>query len=317
MPFVEGNVDVTIERQYDGVLLRTYLKSVLRISTKMLSALKNDEEGIVVNGRRVTVRYVLKEGDRLSLMDRDRYAGHAIPSSIPVEILLEDDDLVAINKPPAMPTHPSHGHLDDTLANALVYHYKMAGRPFVFRPVSRLDRDTSGVVLVAKHKIASGRLSEAMRERRIDKTYIAILCGRLPAREGRIEGYICRTDGSLITRRVCSAEDAGAAYALTEYRVVAENERYTLVRAMPVTGRTHQLRVHFSSLGCPMLGDGLYGEESNLIARQALHAETVVFPHPSSGARVCVTAPPPQDFCAALRACFPDMAEEILHSTEK
>ena len=304
-------MDVTIEQQYDGVLLRTYLKSVLRISTKMLSALKNDEEGIVVNGRRVTVRYVLKAGDHLSLMDRDRYAGHAIPSSIPVEILLEDDDLVAINKPPAMPTHPSHGHLDDTLANALVYHYKVEGRPFVFRPVSRLDRDTSGVVLVAKHKMASARLSEAMRERRIDKTYIAILSGRLPLKEGRIEGYICRTDGSLITRRVCCAEDVGAAYALTEYRVVAENMYYTLVRAMPVTGRTHQLRVHFSSLGAPMLGDGLYGEESDLIARQALHAETVVFPHPSNGETVRVTAPPPKDFMAALRACFPEIGEEI------
>jgi 23S rRNA pseudouridine1911/1915/1917 synthase len=302
----EGKMDVTIDRQYEGVLLRTYLKSALRISTKMLSALKNDEEGIMVNGKRVTVRYVLHEGDRLSLMDRDRYAGHAIPSAIPVQILYEDDDLVAVNKPCGMPTHPSHGHLDDTLANALVYRYKIEGRPFVFRPVSRLDRDTSGVVLVAKHKMSSARLSEAMRDRRIHKAYLAILSGKLSASEGRIEGYICRTDGSLITRRVCSAEDVGAAYALTEYRVVAESEGYTLVRARPVTGRTHQLRVHFASLGCPMLGDSLYGEESDLIARQALHAESVRFPHPEGGEERCITAPPPKDFLSALEACFPD-----------
>lgn len=293
-------MELRIEEKYDGVLLRTYLKSTLGLSVKMLSRLKNDEEGIVVNGRRVTVRYVLRTGDILSLMDRDREAGHVIPTEIPVEILYEDDDILLVNKPPDMPTHPSHGHLDDTLANALVYHYKAKGCPFVFRPVSRLDRNTSGVVLIAKNKIASAKLDAAMRERRIRKTYLALLVGALQPKQGRIENYICRTDRSIITRRVCSEDESGAMYALTEYETVSGNERATLVRAYPRTGRTHQLRVHFSSLGHPLIGDDLYGVPSDLIARQALHAAAVSFPHPSDGRMMTVSAPLPSDLRSAL-----------------
>jgi len=293
-------MQVTIETKYDGMLLRTFLKSTLGISTKMLSRLKNDEEGIVVNGKRVTVRYVLHAGDVLSLMDGDREAGHVIPTPLPVEILYEDDDVLLVNKPPEMPTHPSHGHLDDTLANALVYHYKARGIPFVFRPVSRLDRNTSGVVLVAKNKIASSKLDFAIRERKINKTYLAILDGARIADQGTIETYICRTDMSIITRRVCEREEAGAMYALTEYRVLARGDGAVLVRAHPRTGRTHQLRVHFAHLGVPMLGDDLYGSASPRICRQALHAYSVSFPHPTSGNYMTVYAPIPEDFEKAM-----------------
>ena len=294
-------MQVRIEECYDGMLLRSYLKSVLGISTKMLSRLKNDPEGIVVNGTRVTVRCVLHTGDTLSLMDADREAGHVIPAELPVAVLYEDDDVLLVNKPPDMPTHPSHGHLEDTLANALVYRYREMGRPFVFRPVSRLDRNTSGVVLIAKNKIASAKLDGAMTKRQIHKTYLALLSGRLTPPEGRIETHMCRTDLSIITRRVCGADEPGAMHALTDYETVAGNDRATLVLAYPRTGRTHQLRVHFSHLGCPLLGDDLYGEASELIPRQALHAYAVTFPHPSDGREVTVTAPLPEDICAALR----------------
>ena len=295
-------MEITVEEKYDGFMLRSYLKTTLGLSVKMLSRLKNDEEGIVVNGQRVTVRYVLHAGDVLSLMDKDREPGHVIPRELPLEILYEDDDVLLVNKPPDMPTHPSHGHLDDTLANALVYHYKVKGCPFVFRPISRLDRNTSGVVLVARNKIAAARLDEAMRERQIEKTYLALLDGALSPESGRIETYICRTDMSIITRRVCREDEAGAMYALTDYETVAGNGRATLVKAHPRTGRTHQLRVHFSSLGCPLLGDDLYGKGSERIARQALHAVSVTFPHPSDGRTVTVSAPLPPDICAALKS---------------
>lgn len=295
-------MEIRIDEAYDGVLLRSYLKSTLGLSVKMLSRLKNDEEGIVVNGRRVTVRYVLRTGDVLCLMDKDREPGHLIPCALPVDILYEDDDVLLVNKPPNMPTHPSHGHLDDTLANALVYHYKEQGCPFVFRPISRLDRNTSGVVLVAKNKIAAARLGEAMQRHVIEKTYLALLCGRLSPEHGQIETYMCRTDMSIITRRVCTAGEDGAMYALTDYETVAGNDRATLVRAHPRTGRTHQLRVHFSHLRCPLLGDDLYGESSELIDRQALHALSVSFPHPSDGHKMTVAAPLPEDIRAALDA---------------
>ena len=295
-------MQITVDERYEGVLLRTFLKGTLGISTKMLSRLKNDEEGIVVNGTRVTVRYVLHAGDVLTLMDLDREAGRVIPVQLPVDILFEDDDVVLANKPADMPTHPSHDHLDDTLANALLYYYREMGRPFVFRPVSRLDRNTSGVVLVAKHKIAAARLDGAMSERRIEKTYLAILDGVPSERTGRIETHICRTDKSIITRRVCSAEEEGASYALTEYEVLAENGSHALVKAHPRTGRTHQLRVHFAHIGCPILGDDLYGKGSALIGRQALHAYELTFPHPSDRHSVTVTAPLPKDMERALAA---------------
>lgn len=295
-------MEITIDERYDGTVLRSYLKTTLGLSVKMLSHLKNDEAGIVVNGKRVTVRYVLQSGDVLTLADQDRVSGHVIPTRLPVEILYEDDDVLVVNKPPNMPTHPSHGHLDDTLANGLVYYYNEKGIPFVFRPISRLDRNTSGAILVAKHKIAAARLDEAMRERRIEKTYLALLSGQLLPVEGRIEGYICRTDMSIITRRVCRADEKGAMYALTEYKTIAGNERATLVRAYPHTGRTHQLRVHFTSLGCPILGDDLYGDASEWIGRHALHAAAVWFPHPKDGHRVRVEAPLCSDIQSALNA---------------
>lgn len=295
-------MQIVIDNAYDGVLLRTYLRSVLGLSVKMISRLKNDEEGIVVNGTRVTVRYVLRAGDALSLMDADRVSGRVIPADLPVEILYEDDDVVVVNKPPDMPTHPSHGHLDDTLANALLYRYRQMGIPFVFRPVSRLDRNTSGLVLVAKNKIASARLDAAIRERRIQKTYLALLCPAPKRERDTIETYICRTNASIITRRVCAAEEEGAAYALTEYETVASTSGAALVSAHPYTGRTHQLRVHFSFIGCPILGDDLYGEVSQYIKRQALHAAQITFPHPRDGRAVTVSAPLPQDICVALQA---------------
>ena len=304
-------MQIIMTEAQDGMLLRAYLKSVLGISTKMLSRLKNDEEGIVVNGRRVTVRYVLHAGDVLSLMDGDREPGHVIPREIPVEILYEDDDVLLVNKAPDMPTHPSHGHLDDTLANALVYRYREMGIPFVFRPVSRLDRNTSGVVLVAKNKIAAARLDEAMREHRIRKTYLALLSGVPEPPAGRIETYICRTDMSIITRRVCKAEDAGAMYALTDYETALWGEKGAVVIAHPRTGRTHQLRVHFAHLGCPILGDDLYGEASEEIGRHALHALAVTFPHPSDGRRMTVTAPLPGDMLTAAEGIGISRSEAI------
>lgn len=310
-------MEIKIEQEYDGVLLRSFLKSTLGISTKMLSRLKNDEEGIVVNGKRVTVRYVLHAGDVLSLMDADREAGHVIPADLPVEILYEDDDVLLVNKPPDMPTHPSHGHLDDTLANALVYHYKMLGVPFVFRPVSRLDRNTSGVVLVAKNKMASAKLDSAIRDRKINKTYLAILDGSINADPGVIETHICRTDMSIITRRVCEADEAGAMYALTEYQVLDRSEGATLVCAHPRTGRTHQLRVHFAHLGAPMLGDDLYGNGSDLIGRQALHAYEVTFPHPVTGELTTVTAPIPKDLEGAMRALGLSISDVKINKSDK
>ena len=151
-----------IGEKYAGRNLLSYLRGELRLSGRLLTRLKQDERGIMINGARVTVRYILNSGDVLELSDKDEQRSESVePVSLPVDIIFEDGDLVAVNKPPNMPTHPSHGHRNDTLANALAYIY--SDRPFVFRPINRLDRDTSGVVLIAKNQRAASFFAEAMK----------------------------------------------------------------------------------------------------------------------------------------------------------
>lgn len=293
---------VTISSQYSGMLLREYLRNVLGISRAMLTKLKNDENGILLNGSHVTVRALLSENDVLTLKleDTDEDENPFLEAvKLPFEILFEDENIIVVSKPAFMPTHTTHGHYDDTLANALYSKFKGEGRAFVFRAVNRLDRDTSGAVLVAKDRLSAYKLSLTLQRGEIEKKYIAVLCGKLSG-SGVIKGYIKRCGESIITRTVCEADENGAEYAETVYRVLASNGEYSIVEAVPVTGRTHQLRVHFSSLGHPIVGDELYGTRSELIERQALHSFSLTFKHPMTEELIACTAALPNDI---LRLC--------------
>lgn len=304
--------------------VKNFLLSHLHLSHAQVTALKKLPLGILVNGAHVTVRYVLQPQDVLSLATEDREASETIvPTPLPLCVLYEDDSLIVLNKPPFMPTHPSHGHYTDTLANGLAYLFETRGIPFVFRACSRLDRDTSGVVTIAKNRAAAYSMHCAHLAGTIQKEYLAVLNGTLTPAVGEISGCIRRKEESVITRTV--TENDGAP-ALTRYRVLAygcdrAGHPLTLVSAEPVTGRTHQLRVHFASRGTPILGDFLYGSQnadaqkdtvcgkpseegvSPDICRQALHCCRTSFFHPVSMRRMTVTAAPPDDFCA-LYALF-------------
>ncbi len=285
------------------------MKRELGLSGSILRHLKFSEGGILVDGRHVTVRHVLSEGECLSLAVEDRTSGEKlIPVALPLPIRYEDGEVVVPDKPPHMPTHPSSGHWEDTVANALAYRYESAGVPFVFRPVNRLDRNTSGLLLIARNRIAAAKLGRAMQKGEIRKQYLAILCGVLPRDEGIIRTYLRRTAESVILRENCG-EGEGGALSLTRYRVLAVKGGHSLVLCEPLTGRTHQLRVHFAGLGCPILGDDLYGEISPLIDRHALHSHTLSFPHPDGGERLTVQAPLPEDMKEALTALGFDPAE--------
>lgn len=283
-----------------GMTVKSYLHRVLRLSGAQVTELKKDPLGILVGGKHVTVRYVLQKGDVLSLADHDTDSSeNIVPTRMPLTVLYEDDAIIVLNKPPYTPTHPSHGHYADTLANGLAAMFERRGVPFVFRSCSRLDRDTSGLVTVAKTRAAAHHFQCAHLAGTVEKTYLAVLVGHLTPKVGEIGGCIKRLEDSVITRVV--TEDDGAP-ALTRYRVLAygkapDGRELTLCEAQPVTGRTHQLRVHFAHLGCPMLGDFLYGEENDtLIGRQALHCQKTTFDHPLSGRRMTLTAAPPEDF---------------------
>ena len=305
-------MEVRIDEKNDGKTILSLTRGELGFSSAFLKKLKFSEGGILVNGESATVRRVLHTGDLLTLAADDApedVSPYILPAPLPLRVLYEDEALTVIDKPPDMPSHPSLGHKTDTVANALAYRYR--GRAYVFRPVNRLDRDTSGVMLTANTRLAACRMFHAMQNGEIQKRYIAVADGLPPAREGFIDGAIRRTADSIITREACAPDAPGAQRALTEYRTIASGAGHSVLLCIPHTGRTHQIRVQLASVGCPLAGDTLYGAPSAHIDRHALHALTTEFPHPADGRRMTVRAPLPADVRILIGALFPSCAEEI------
>lgn len=299
-------MEIVITEAESGKCLRDYLKKDLGMSRAELSHLKSLETGIMINGIRVTVRAVLAAGDVLFLDRDDTEAGeNVVPCDIPLDIIYEDNDIIALNKPAGMPTHPSHGHYDDTLANGLAFYFAKKNIPFVFRAVNRLDRDTSGIVLVAKNRASAYRISSEMSRGEIKKTYIAAAEGAV-YQSGTVIANIKRRYESIIERTVCP-ENEGQ-YAETRFTPLYTNGNVTLLEVHPVTGRTHQIRVHMAYIGHPLCGDTLYGKESELIGRQALHCSRLEFTHPATGENITLTAPLKGDMERLCRRIGADIA---------
>ena len=274
-----------INAELDGITVKDLLYNHLGYSSNIIKNLKKLPSGITVNGNHVTVRCVLHNGDEINLETDDVNESENItPVELPLDIVYEDDCLIVLNKPSGMPTHPSHNHHEDSLANSLAFYFQEQNRPFVFRAINRLDADTSGLVLVAKDKVTAFKLSKAMADGKISKKYFALLHGELNL-SGNIELPIRRSEDSTMLRVVDTNPESSAKYALTAYEVLEKSEKFTLVSASPITGRTHQLRVHFSHIGHPICGDGLYGitSDGSDYPRLALHAYSLTFPHPSKG----------------------------------
>ncbi len=306
----EVDMDYRITDALDGCTVLDFLRRELGMSTAMIKHLKFKSGGITVGGEHVTVRHVLHVGEVLMLATEDSETSDKLLSvDLGLHIAYEDSDVAVPDKPPYMPTHPSHGHYDDTVANALAFRYGAESVPYVFRPVNRLDRNTSGLLLIARNRPSAGFLFEQMKCGGIKKKYIAILRGTLPCDSGVIDTYMRRTVESIIVREVCD-EHGGGDRAITEYEVICRSETHTMVCAVPVTGRTHQLRVHFAHLGAPIEGDDLYGEASSLIGRHALHSFYLSFPK-RDGERVSVYAPLHEDMAALAEAVFGEALEGI------
>ncbi len=304
-------MEYKIEKDADGLTVLQLLKSSLGLSHAFIKHLKFKENGITVNGKHETVRYVLKEGDIICLLTDDENAPEKLtPSDIELKIAFENRDLVVPDKPADMPTHQSFGHYTDTVANALAHRYREGSVPFVFRPVNRLDRNTSGLLLIARNRMSAAFLCNAMKSGEIKKQYIAILHGTLNDDGGVIDTYMRRSDESIIVRRVCR-ECEGGDRAITHFRVICRSATHTMVAASPITGRTHQLRVHFAYLGCPIEGDDMYGEESPYISRHALHSAVLSFPLPDKSGSMRVTSPLPEDMQRLAESVFPCFNTEI------
>ncbi len=282
-----------IDENNAGRSVKQFLAAI-GVSAGLSSKLKAKEQGILQNGTCVTVRSVLAAGDVLDLaIEDDAPAEKLIPMPFLPEFLFENDDLAVINKPPFLPTHPSHGHFSDTLANGLAYHYSKAP---CFRPrfINRLDRNTSGAVLVAKHALSASILSKSMVAGNIHKGYLALAKGRLTEKVTLRTG-IRRKEESIIFREVCDLPLGDE--AITEIIPLDFSADLTLIKLIPHTGRTHQLRVHMAHLDHPLLGDDLYGGTDPRMARHALHAAYLAFPLSGSGEIIRLSAPLPADMC--------------------
>ncbi len=298
-------MDIFIDERLAGQCIRHVLQVELKLSTKMIKYLKYRPLGITVDGRSCTVRHILQLGECLSLATEDSESSSALtPVELPLDILFEDADIVVPAKLADMPTHPSRDHYTDTVANALAFRYEKDGVPFVFRPINRLDRNTSGLLLIARNKRAAGKLTQAMQAGEIKKTYLAVVEGEMREREGVIDAPLHRTEQSIILREVCLPTAPDADRARTEYRVLAVENGYSLVEVHPLTGRTHQIRVHFAYAGHPLVGDDLYGTPSPLIDRHALHAYRLSFPHPMSEEQMTLSAPLAPDMCRLVAKNF-------------
>lgn len=303
------------ENKFVGLTVKQILAEELGFSKRAITSLKSRPDGILINGKHVTVRATVRAGDILTINYGDKEANieKLVPSNSLPDIIYEDEQILAVNKPPFMPTHQSQGHFYDTLANSLAYYYSLQSRAFVFRSVNRLDRNTSGIVLVAKDRLSASKLSLQMQSDEIKKSYLAILDGYLPKNIGTIETYIRRREKSIILREVCDSQN-DAKIAITQYRVLAKANGISLVEATPLTGRTHQLRVHFAHLGAQIIGDDLYGNASPLIERHALHAYSLSFNHPQSENKLEMLAPLPHDMAKIIEENF---GKEFLHYGRK
>ncbi|MFS0655742.1 RluA family pseudouridine synthase [Bacillus sp. 179-C3.3 HS] len=281
-----------------GLLLKDYLID-LGISKRMLTDIKFDGGDLLINGEHVTVRYVLQEGDTLTIIfPEERVSEGLKPAPIPLDILFEDTDVLVLNKKPFIPSIPSREHPEHSIANGLLDHYAQQSVRHTVHLVNRLDRDTSGVMLVAKHRFAHSLLSKAQKKGEVKRTYRAFTHGMVQQKQGTICAKIARKGDSIIERMVDdTGQDAMTHYDVKSYDPALDMSDVSLTLE---TGRTHQIRVHMQYLGHPLIGDTLYGGKKERIDRQALHSETLVFPHPMTGGKMMFSAPLPDDMQSLL-----------------
>lgn len=273
--------------ELDGITVKGFLRGTCRISARLHTRLKHIENGITVDGKLVKARDILKGGDVVVLHLPDEECVEAV--SLPLDIVYEDDYIIVLNKPANMPVHPTHGHGTDTLANAVAAYMPNVA----FRPINRLDRDTTGLVLAAKDSFSAVRLQESA-----EKLYYAVCTGRLEG-EGTIDAPIRIKEGHGIQREV----GEGGERSITHWRTLASSNEMSLVECRLETGRTHQIRVHFSSyMKKPLLGDDMYGGSREKIGRQALHCGFMAFEHPITGERIELKCPMPEDILS-LSVC--------------
>lgn len=260
--------------------VKDVLKSYFKISDRLLTKLKKNQK-IFLNNKNTYINAQIKLNDLIEIdLNFDEVSENIVPIKMNLNIVYEDESLLILNKSSNLPVHPSILHYDNSLSNGVQYHLKMKNIKTKIRPVNRLDKDTSGIVIFAKNEYIQEMLIKQMKSRDFKKEYLAILTGFLDKKSGTISAPILRKADSIIEREVNNKGDI----AITNFKLIKnfeyKNKKLSFVKFEIETGRTHQIRVHTKYIGHPILGDTLYGNTTNLINRQALHAYRVSFIHP-------------------------------------
>ena len=272
-----------IEQSDEQKTVKSFLVGGGRISLTCLKKIKFADDGILLNGKRVFVTEKLKTGDLLQINIPDDNESSVVPVKGKLDILYEDEDLLIVDKPPYMPVHPSKGHPEDSLANIVASFYSQNGKTFAFRCVTRLDKNTSGVVVIAKNSFAHDNLRKQLIACSVEKKYRALVHGTTND-YGTVDAPIYRPDEATIKREVSSE----GASAITHYKTIKTVNNISFIELTPETGRTHQIRVHMSYIGHPLCGDFLYGDENDGYPRQMLHAYQISFQHPATKEKITI-----------------------------
>lgn len=256
--------------------LKDLLKNYFEISDRLLVKLKHNQK-LFINDVSVPVSATLNINDIVSVfIDFIEDNSNIVPIKMNLDIIYEDDAFLVVNKPAGIPVHPSQDHFEDSLSNGIKFYFDKIGLQKMIRPVNRLDKDTSGLVIFAKNEYVQECLVRQMKSKQFAKEYIAICNGVIENKSGTINAPISRKSDSIIERCINLNGDI----AITHYEVLNTSANYSIVKCLLETGRTHQIRVHMAYIGHPLLGDTLYGTSSPLISRQALHAYKIKFAHP-------------------------------------
>ncbi|MBE6915939.1 MAG: RluA family pseudouridine synthase [Ruminococcaceae bacterium] len=287
-----------VPSRLDGALLRDVMKREIGISSKQLARMKQHTGAILCNGEPVYVIHRVCTGDELRfLIEDDSEADGIVATQGEVDIRFENSDILIVEKPAGLAVHPAPGDREHTLGNFVVWHYEQLGEQFTYRPVNRLDRGTSGLMVIAKNAYAHASLAREMHTARFEREYLAVTEGVPIQIEGTVCAPIARAEGSTIRREVSKS----GADAVTHYRVEETFGGRALVRLRLETGRTHQIRVHMAHLSCPLVGDFLYGQESEEIPRCALHSAKLKLILPVTGDTLEVESDLPQDMANLLK----------------
>lgn len=289
-------IDFQVTEEFDGKKVYQLLRGPMKLSGHLIGLLKTSD-GILVNGRPARTIDIVEAGDIVSAVMEFHEKSYMKAENIPLSIIYEDDLILAVNKSPHMTVHTSAGHQTGTLAQGVLWHFEKQGLSVKIRPVNRLDRDTSGIVLFAKNAYVQHRLICQMKENGIYKEYLGIVHGCFNPLTGTIRLPIARKEGSILERTVDKSGDD----SITHYETVHVYGDLSLVKFVLETGRTHQIRVHAKAMGHPVLGDWLYSDiPTVLIDRQALHSYKISFSHPLTGEKIDLTAPLPEDMKKVL-----------------